>query len=36
LGKIVFRLRLSGLVLDCFERGKKQADQNRNDRDDDQ
>ena len=36
LGEIVFRLRLSGLVLNCFESGKEQADQNRNDRDDDE
>ena len=34
LGEIVFRLRLSGLVLNCFESGKEQADQNRNDSDD--
>jgi len=33
LGKVVFRVCLSRLVLDGFESGKKQADQNRNDRD---
>ena len=36
LGEIIFCLRLSGLVLDCFESGEEQADQDRNDRDDDQ
>ena len=36
LGEIIFRLCLSGLVLNCFESGEEQADQNRNDRDDDQ
>ena len=36
LREIVFCLRLSGLVLNCSESGKQQADQNRNDRDDDQ
>src|SRR5262249_45263390 len=34
LGEVVFCLRLSGLILDGFESGKEQADQNRNDRDD--
>ena len=36
LCEIVFRLRLSGLVLNCFESGEEQADQNRDDRDDDE
>ena len=36
MGEIVFRLRLSGLVLNCFESGEEQADQDRDDRDDDQ
>ena len=36
LGEIVFCLCAPGLVLDCFERREKQADQNRNDCDDDQ
>ena len=36
LGEIVFGLRLSGLVLNCLESGKEQADQNRNDCDNDQ
>ena len=36
LGEIVFCLCLSGLVLNCFESGEEQADQNRDDRDDDQ
>ena len=36
LGEIVFRLRLSGLVLNCFESGEEQTDQDRDDRDDDQ
>ena len=36
LGEIVFCLRLSGLVLNCFESGEEQANQNRNDRDHDQ
>ena len=36
LGEIVFCLRLSRLVLDCFESRKEQANQNRNDRDDDE
>ena len=35
LGEIVFRLRLSGLVLNCFESGEEQTDQDRDDRDDD-
>ena len=35
LGEIVFCLCLSGLVLNCFERGEEQADQDRDDRDDD-
>ena len=36
LSEIVFRLRLSGLVLNCFESGKEQTDQNRNDCDNNQ
>ena len=36
LGEIVFCLGAPGLVLDCFERGEKQANQNRDDCDDDQ
>src|SRR5262249_21518982 len=36
LGEIVLCLRAPGLVLDCFERGKEQANQNRDDSDDDQ
>jgi hypothetical protein len=36
LGEIVFRLRSLGLILHCAERGEKQADQNRNDRDHDE
>ena len=36
MGEIIFGLRLSGLVLNCFESGKEEADQDRNDRDDDQ
>jgi hypothetical protein len=36
LGEIVFCLRLSRLVLNCFESGKEQTDENRNDRDYDQ
>ena len=36
LGEIVFCLCLSGLVLDGFESGEEQADQNRDDRDDNQ
>ena len=35
LGEIVFRLRFSGLVLNCFESGEEQTDQDRDDRDDD-
>jgi hypothetical protein len=35
LGKIVFCLRLSGLVLNGFESGEEQANQNRDDGDDD-
>ena len=34
LSEVVFCLRLSGLVLNCFESGKEQADQNRHDTDD--
>jgi hypothetical protein len=34
LGEIVFCLCAPGLVLDCFERGEEQANQNRNDCDD--
>jgi len=36
MGEIVFRLCLSGLVLNCFESRKEQADQNRYDCDHDQ
>jgi hypothetical protein len=36
LGEIVFDLRLFGLVLNCFESRKEQADQNGDDCDDDQ
>src|SRR5207249_3046326 len=36
LGEIVFGLRLSGLVLNCFESGKEKTDQNDNDCDDDE
>jgi hypothetical protein len=35
LGEIILRLRLPGLVLNCFESGEEQADQDRDDRDDD-
>jgi hypothetical protein len=35
LGEIVFCLRLSGLVLNGFERGEEEANQDRNDGDDD-
>jgi hypothetical protein len=33
LREIVFRLRLSGLVLNCFESGEEQTHQNRDDAD---
>jgi hypothetical protein len=36
LGEIVFRLRLFGLVLNRFERGKERTDQDRNDCDNNQ
>ena len=36
LGEIVFCLCVPGLVLDCFEGGEEQADQDRNDCDDDE
>ena len=36
LGEIVLCLCLSGLVLDRFESGEEEADQNRDDRDDNQ
>jgi hypothetical protein len=36
LGEIVFRLYLSGLVLNCFESGEEQANQNCDDCDNDQ
>jgi hypothetical protein len=36
LGEIIFRLCFSGLPLNCFECGEKQADQDRNDCDNDQ